>query len=367
MATAAIAHDWFVVEGGAERVALELADLLPTASIYTSFFDPSAFPGVNETRVHSWPLQRIIGPTRHFRSFLPLYPLYFGGLDLRRYDLVVSSSVAFTHAVRTARGAIHLSYVHTPLRYAWDLDAYLRRSSFSVPARLGGRLLRPWLQRWDRSTANRPDVLVANSEAVRQRIQRFWNRDAEVIHPPVDVDAIQLSTRDDGFLLIAARMLAYRRLDLAVAAATRLNRQLVLVGDGPERARLQSIAGPSVRFVGRVDRPVLIDLIQRSHAYLVPGEEDFGIAPVEAMAAGKPVVALARGGVTETVLNGRTGILFEEPTIEALSHAIEALDTVPFDGSTIRAQAERFSPHVFRAKFRSVLERLGVDPAGGPR
>jgi glycosyltransferase involved in cell wall biosynthesis len=360
MTRSALAHDWFYTPGGAERVAAEFASLLPDAAIYTSFADRESVRQ-HGARLRTWPLQRFLPGTPRFRSFLPLYPLYFGRLDLRRYDLVVSSSVAFAHAVRTAPSAVHVSYVHTPLRYAWDLDTYVSGSSFSPVARLGGRLLRPALQRWDRATAGRPDVLIANSETVRRRIQRVWSRDAEVIHPPVDIDGIQPSTRDDGYLLVAARMLAYRRLDLAVGAVTRLNRTLVLVGDGPERRRLEALAGPTVRFVGRLDRAALIDLIQGCHAYLVPGEEDFGIAPVEAMAAGKPVVALARGGVTETVVDGRTGILFDRPSTDAMAEAIEALDQTPFDPALIRARAEQFGPAVFRSKMRAVFERVGVD------
>jgi glycosyltransferase involved in cell wall biosynthesis len=363
-ARAAIAHDWMVVEGGAERVAIEIARLLPEAPIYTSFFEPKTFVGrLEPTRVRPWLFQRVFGPNQRFRSFLPFYPLYFGGLDLRGYELVVSSSIAFTHAVRTSPSAMHVSYVYTPLRYAWDLDAYLDRSSFSLPARLGGRVLRPWLRRWDRSTATRPDVVVAISRTVQDRIKRLWNRESEVIYPPVEVDEIVATERDDGYLLVVARMLAYRRLDLAVQAANALRRELVLVGDGPERARLQAIAGPTVRFVGRVDRPQLISLLQGCHAYLVPGEEDFGIAPVEAMAAGKPVVALNAGGAAETVVGGRTGVLFDKPTGAALAEAIERVDELPTDRAVIRARAEEFSTQVFHDRFRALFERLGMDPS----
>jgi glycosyltransferase involved in cell wall biosynthesis len=353
-----------VVEGGAEKVALELGRLLPSADVYTSFYDAATFGSrLAPERVRPWPLQRLFGPSRRFRSFLPAYPVYFGALDLRRYQLVVSSSIAFTHAVRTAPGATHISYVYTPLRYAWDLDSYLDRSSFSLPARVGARVLRPALRRWDRSTANRPDVVVAISKTVQERIRRLWGRDAEVLYPPVDVDEIAPSTQDDGYLLIAARMLAYRRIDLAVQAATRLGRELVLVGDGPERRRLEAVAGPTVLFKGHVDRPTLVDLIRRCHAYLVPGIEDFGIAPVEAMAAGKPVIALGAGGAAETVIDGKTGILFGQPTVEGLSEAILASDGTTFDPAVIRARAEEFSTTAFRDAWRALFVRLGVDPS----
>jgi glycosyltransferase involved in cell wall biosynthesis len=361
---AAIAHDWMVVEGGAEKVALELGRLLPNADVYTSFYDAGTFgTRLAPARVKTWPLQRLFGPSRRFRSFLPAYPIYFGALDLRRYELVVSSSIAFTHAVRTSSQATHISYVYTPLRYAWDLDAYLDRSSFSLPARLGARVLRPALRRWDRSTADRPDVVLAISKTVQERIRRLWGRESEVLYPPVDVDEITPSDQDDGYLLIAARMLAYRRIDLAVQAATRLGRELVLVGDGPERRRLEAMAGPTVRFMGHVDRPTLVDLIQRCHAYLVPGIEDFGIAPVEAMAAGKPVIAIAAGGVAETVVDGRTGVLFEQAIPEAMVEAILASDGMAFDPAVIRTRAEEFSATAFRDAWRMLFRRLGVNPS----
>jgi glycosyltransferase involved in cell wall biosynthesis len=360
----AIAQHWLAAEAGAESVVLELSRLLPTAPIHTTFFDPQIFGGaIDPSRVHTWPLQRVPGAAKRFRSLLPLYPIWFSMLDLRDYPLVISSSVAFTHAVRTSRRAIHISYVYTPLRYAWDLDTYLDRSSWSPLARLGARTIRPVLRRWDVATSRRPDQIVAISEAVRDRIQRVWGRDSTVIYPPVDVSSIPVGTVDDGFLLVAARLLAYRRIDLAVEAATRLGRELVVVGDGPERPRLESLAGSSVRFLGRVDRATLLDLFGRCHAYVVPGVEDFGIAPVEAMAAGKPVIGFRAGGVAETVVDGRTGVLFDEQSTDALVDAIQLLDTLPIDSNACRARAEAFDTSVFHARFRALFVRLGVDPS----
>ena len=362
----AVVHDFFVVEGGAEACAIEFASLLPSASVHTSFFAADVFGDrIDRERVGPWPLQRLLGATQQFRSLLPLYPLWFSLLDLRRRPLVLSSSVGFAKAVRTAHppNGLHIAYVYTPLRYAWDLDTYLKGSSWSRPSRWAARALRPMLRRWDRATARRPDVVVAISEEVRDRIRRRWGREAEVIYPPVSVDEIDVSGEDDGYLLVAARMLAYRRLDLAVAAANSLGRELVVIGDGPERKRLEAMAGPTVRFLGRVDRPTLLDVIARCHAYLVPGVEDFGIAPVEAMAAGKPVVGFNGGGVAETVIDGRTGVLFDEQTVASMAAGIERLDSLTFDQAVIRAQAERFDRSVFRAKFRALFERLGVDPS----
>jgi len=362
--SAAFVQDWLTIEGGAERVALELMRLLPAADIHTTFFDRGLFGGaMADRRVHTWPLQRLFGGTKRVRPFLPLYPSYFSHLDLTAHDLVVSGSIAFTHAVRTAPQATHVSYVYTPMRYAWDLDTYLTGSSLPLPARLAARTLRPALQRWDRATASRPDVIVGISETVADRIRRLWGRDAEVIYPPVDTAEIALSERDDGYLLVAARMLAYRRLDLVIEAATRLNRELIVVGDGPERRRLQALAGPSVRFLGWTDRPSLVELFARCHAYVVPGIEDFGIAPVEAMAAGKPVVGFNRGGVAETVTDGETGVLFDRQDVPSAIAAIERLDTLNLAPSTTRARALEFDTAVFHGKWRGLLARLGVDPA----
>jgi glycosyltransferase involved in cell wall biosynthesis len=361
-AGAAIVHDFLVQDGGAERCAIELARLLPDAPLYTTFFDRAAFGDrLAPARVHPWPLQRLLGG-HHFRSLLPLYPAYFSLLDLRWARLVVSSSVAFAKAVRTSRRALHVAYIHTPMRYAWDLDSYLHASSYRLPTRLASRALRAPLLAWDRRTAHNPDVLVANSETVRGRIRERWQRDAELIYPPVDTAEFTLSERDDGYLLLAARLLAYRRVEDAIRAAGALGRELVIVGDGPERRRLAALAGPTVRFTGHLPRPALVELFEGCHAYLLPGIEDFGIAAIEAMAAGKPVVAYAGGGAVETVIDGQTGVLYGEPTAAALAAAIERLDTIEFDRATLRHHAERFDRRHFAASWRALFARLGVEP-----
>ena len=360
----AIVHDFLVTEGGADRCALEFAELLPSATLHTTFFDARRFGDrIDPARVHPWLLNQVLGPTSRFRSLLPLYPAYFTALDLRGADLVLSSSIAFAKAVRTRPDALHVSYVYTPLRYAWDLDTYLDGSSYGVAARLGARILRPPLQRWDKWTSARPDVVVAISQTVRERVERLWGRDSEVIYPPVTVDEVELSARDDGFLLVASRMLAYRRLDLLVGACRRLGRRLVLVGDGPERARLEAEAGPETTFLGHVSRERLLEMLASCSAYVVPGVEDFGIAPVEAMAAGKPVIAFRAGGATETVVEGVTGVFFDEATVESLASAIERMEHLSFDPEVIRRRAERFDRSVFLAAWRELFERLGVDPS----
>lgn len=357
----AIVHEYFIQDGGAERCAVEFARLVPAARVYTTFFDESRFGGrIPPERVRPWLLQRLMGPTRHFRALLPLYPLYFSRLRIPEASLVLSSSVAFTKAVRVAPGAIHVSYVYTPMRYAWDLDTYLEGSSYSRSSRIAARTIRPLLQRWDRKTGRQPDVVVAISQTVQQRIKERWGRESEVIYPPVDVAEIPATGEDNGFYLVAARLLAYRRIDLAVGACTRLGRPLIVVGDGPERASLAALAGSSVQFVGHVDRARLVRYFQTCRAYIVPGIEDFGIAPVEAMAAGKPVIALGRGGAAETVVDGETGLHVGEPTVEAFAAAIVRSEEIAWDPSLIRSRAEDFDRSVFVARWRELIERLGM-------
>lgn len=358
----AVVHDWFVTDGGADQCAVELATLLPAAKVYTSFFDRHVFGDrIDPARVSTWPLQRILGATSRFRSLLPLYPLYFSVLDLSHLSLVVSSSIAFAKAVRTGPNTLHVSYVYTPVRYAWDLDNYLRGSGYRLPSRAAAMIVRPLLRSWDRATANRPDIIVAISHTVQARIERLWHRESEVIYPPVDVRGIRVSDRDEGYLFVAARMLAYRRLDLAVGACRRLGRRLIVAGDGPERRHLESIAGPDTSFTGHVSRAALMDLFAGCSAYLVPGAEDFGIAPVEAMAAGKPVVAYAEGGATETIVDGITGTFFDEPNVESFVDAIQRLDKLEIDRTAIRHVAEAFDRDIFVAKWRDLFERLGVE------
>ena len=362
---AAIVHDYFVQDGGAERVALELARLLPGADVFTTFFDAQRFGDrIDPARVHTWPLAGRFDE-RRFRALLPLYPAYFSALDLRRYDLVVSSSSAFAKAIRTSHRHVHVAYIHAPMRFAWQFGTYEQGSSLGRAARLAGGTLSGPLRTWDRRTSRQPDQLVANSQAVRERIRDWWGRDADVIYPPVDTDEVRLSTTDDGFLLVAARLLAYRRVDLAVDAANATGRQLIIVGDGPERAALERRAGPSVTFEGYVPRARLLDLFGRCSAYLVPAEEDFGIAPVEAMAAGKPVVAINRGGTAETVRDGISGVLFAEQTVDGLVSALGRLGALELDPRSIRAQAQRFDRATFANAFRDLLGRLGVDGAMG--
>ena len=216
------------------------------------------------------------------------------------------------------------------------------------------------MRQWDRWAGRRADVIVANSQNDHDRIERRWGRDSTIIHPPVDVGGVDATASDEGFYLVATRLLAYKRVEIAIEACQRMGRDLVVVGDGPERNRLEGLAGRGTRMAGHVDRATLVDLFQRCHALIVPGTEDFGIAPVEAMAYGKPVVAFARGGVLETVIDGHTGVLFEEATSSSLGLAIERLEASSIDPVRCHARARDFDVAVFRRRWAALLDKLGL-------
>lgn len=367
----ALVADWLNQAGGAERVLTELHRMFPEAPVFTSVFDASAFPD----RLQGWDvrpsfLQRVPGARRRHRPFLPLMPLAFEQFDLRPFDLIISTSSACAKGVIPRPDALHLCYCHTPCRYIWDL-----RHDY-VQGRIAAPLIAPvahWLRIWDRLSSDRVDHFIANSRETEGRIRRHYRRESEVIHPPVDVDRIRPDGREpDDFYLVVSRLVTYKRIDLAIEACNRLGRPLVVVGDGPARRRLEAVAGPTVRFAGRLGDAEVARLYARCRGFLFPGLEDFGIAPVEAQAAGRPVVAFGRGGATETVLDGQTGVLFDEQSTEALTAAIERFERTRFDPAACRRNAECFDRRAFHLHFRRTvdreLRRLGErDPALRPR
>jgi glycosyltransferase involved in cell wall biosynthesis len=352
----ALVHDYFVQDGGAEAVAIELARMFPDAPVHTTYFERGSFGDrLDAERIRPWRLRGILPPSPWFRWLLPAYLAHYSLLEAPARRLVLSNSTTFARAVRAVEPAIHIAYVHSPLRFAWDPDGYLAGSSFPWPARAGLRVAAPALRRWDRWAGWRSDVVVASSANAQERINRSWGRSSRLIHPPVDVDRI-VPTADLGdFYLVATRLLAYKRVDLAVRAMAALDRELVVVGDGPERAGLERMAGPRTRFLGHVDRAHIDGLLARCRALIAPGIEDFGIVPVEAMAAGRPVVAFAAGGTLETVVDGRTGVLFKEASASALAGAIERLDSLSLDPAVARARAVEFDVSVFRERWRALL------------
>ncbi len=296
--------------------------------------------------------------SRGYRRYLPLFPRAIESFDLNGYDLVVSTSHCVAKGVRT--DALHVCYCHTPMRYVWDqFDAYFGAGRADVLTRLAAHAVRGPLQRWDRASAARVHHFVANSETVRSRIRRYYERDAEIVHPPVDCDTFEVDAGppEDYFLVVSA-LSGYKRVDLAVEAARRAGVQLRVVGQGPDASRLQRRAqGGAIEFLPWQSQVDLVRLYARCRALVFPGEEDFGIAPVEAMAAGRPVIALAAGGAAETVVHGRTGILVPSLQLEPWIEALQGFEPNAFDSGALRAHARRFDRPRYAAAMQAIVER----------
>jgi glycosyltransferase involved in cell wall biosynthesis len=368
----ALVHDWLTGMRGGERVLDELAGLFPDADLYTLFHVPGATSErIERLRIFASPLSRLPGAARHYRKLLPLYPWAIERFRLSGYGLVLSTSHAVAKGVRVDPGTPHLCYCHTPMRYVWDqADAYLGRGLRRAAA---APLVR-YLRRFDLRTAgpDRVQRFVANSRNVAARIRERYGREAAVVYPPVAVGRIRPSGRaPEDFFLLVGGFVPYKREDVVLEAFRRLRRRLVVVGDGPQRARRLAQAPPGVEFPGRVSDADLADLYARARALIFPAEEDFGIAAVEAQAAGRPVIALGRGGALETVVppgaegdgGAPTGLFFAEQTAGSLAEAVLAFERLEaeFDPRAIRAHALRFAPERFRAGIeREIAQLLGA-------
>ena len=355
-------HYWLVGMRGGEKVLEQIAQLFPAAPIYTLVADPERLSSaLRRHPIHTSPLQRLPGAARHYKKLLPLFPAAIGALRVREpVDLVLSSDASVIKGLAVPEHARHVCYCHSPPRYLWDLQEDYRQSS-----EVGGAVGRfvfnrvtPYVREFDRRAAARVTHFIANSGFVRERIRNYYGVDAEIIYPPVALDAFPMSAGPpEDFHLVVSQLVPYKRIDVAVAAFTKIGRRLVVIGEGSERARLEAMAGPAVTFLGAQPGEVLQDHMRRCRAFVFPGVEDFGITPLEAMASGRPVIAYRAGGVRETVLDGTTGLFFDEQTPESLIGALERADAMSFDPAACRAQAGRFGPERFRAEFAAYLER----------
>lgn len=359
----AIVHYWLVGGGGGENVVKAMLELFPQADVFTLVEDP-AFSStlVPRERLRTSLLQHIPGAARHYRALLPLMPAALENLDLRGYDLIISSESGPAKGIVPPLDAVHICYCHSPMRYLWD-QYHDYRDSAGWLQRLVLSLCITRLRLWDQASSLRVDRFIANSRYVASRIDRYYRRPAHVIHPPVDVDDFALSETRGDYYLITGRHVSYKRIDLAIAACNALGRKLVITGEGPETARLRAHAGPSVTFAGRCSFAELKRYYGECRAFLMPGEEDFGIAPVEAMASGRPVIAFGRGGATETVVAGKTGLFFQEQSAESLAEAMLAFEhqEEEFDSHAIRDHALGFAKSRFLMEFGAfVAEALGV-------
>jgi glycosyltransferase involved in cell wall biosynthesis len=356
----ALVHDWLTGLRGGERVLEQLCLLYPEADIFTLVHAKGSCGEIIEGhRITTSFLDKL--PHQHYRRYLPLFPLAIERFDLSSYELVVSTSHAVAKGCRPAPDALHVAYIHTPMRYVWDqFDAYFGPGRAGLATRAAARLVAPFLRRWDVRSTARAHGLIANSRFVGDRIRRYWHREPDaVIYPPVDTSRFVLAAEGpDDYALIVSALVPYKRIELAVAAFTKLERPLLIAGDGPSRRALQASAGPKVRFLGSVPHGELPRLYARARFFVLPGEEDFGIAPVEAQAAGRPVLALGRGGALETVIDGETGVFFKEPTVESLLASVPAIDRLQADPGRIREHALGFDVARFGPSLQSAVELI---------
>ena len=360
----ALVHDWLLTYRGGEKVLEAMAELFPDAPIFTLFHAPGAMPDALERRaIHTAFVDRLPLARRYHRQALPLLPLAVRTLALDGFELVVSSSHCVAKGVRVPAGARHLSYVHAPLRYMWDrFDDYFGPGRAGPAVRLAARAARPFLRAWDVASAGGVDRFVANSHHVARQIAVRYGRRAQVVHPPVELERFERVALEGGgqggYFLWMGALAPYKRLDLALAAFARLGLPLWVAGEGPDGRRLLD-APPNVRALGRVPDDALPELYRGARALVFPGEEDFGLVPLECQAAGRPVVALGRGGALETV-TPETGVLFAEPTVEGLVEALRRFEAFEagFDPGRARAQARRFSKEAFQAGLRAQVDAL---------
>jgi len=365
----ALVHDWLTGMRGGEKVLECLAELFPQARLFTLLKTERMSPTIEALETTCSPAQRLPRLNRLYRHYLPLYPWAIGRLDLRGFDLVISSSHCVAKAAKADREALHISYIHTPMRYVWDLYPLYFGPGRHPLIRAVMPPIAAWLRSWDRQTCRRADHLVCNSRHVAERINRHWDREATVIHAPVDCSRFHSGPAGDYYLVVSA-LAPYKGVGLAVRAANSRGFKLVVAGDGQDRERLEKMAGPTVEFLGRVDDRYLPELYANCRAFIFPGEEDFGITPLEAMASGKPVIALGRGGALDSVVpvnpppggplpsdsqpgSPPTGVFFYEETPEALIGAVESFEAEPglFDPEKSRIRAERFDRAVFKQRF----------------
>lgn len=367
----AIVHYWLVTHRGGERVVEALAEMFPQADIFTLVYDKrSTSEVIRRHPIHTSFIQKLPLAKRHYRSYLPLFPLALERFDLRGYDLVISSESGPAKGVLTSPETCHICYCHTPMRYVWN--AYHDyRASAGVLKRLAMPFFIHYLRQWDQATAGRVDYFVANSQNTARRIRKFYGRESWVIYPPLETRRFSISNSVDSYYLAVAEMVPYKRIDLAVEAFNRLGAKLLIVGEGPEWRRWRRLAKPNVQFLGRVEDQELVGLYASCRALIFPGEEDFGLTPLEAQASGRPVIAYQKGGALETVLGytddgGRaaeicTGVFFPSQTVEALMGAVRLFESVKgrFSSAFIRAHAERFDVTRFKAEMQTfVNEKL---------
>ncbi len=354
----ALVHDWLVTSGGAERVLETLSEMFPHAPIFTGVVDRKRISLQLQSReiIPSF-VQKMPRSTKWYNRYLPFLMYAFEQFDFSSYDLVISSSAAVAKGIITPPNTVHVAYVHTPMRYAWDMyHEYRNKEAHGITKMFMGPIFH-YARMWDRLSADRADILVANSHFVQRRIRKYYHQDSEVVYPPVGVQRFRFNKSPGVYWLVLSRLVSYKRVDLAILAAKRLGIKLIVAGDGPEGAHLRNLAGPEVEFMGTVSDDAATALIENARGLIFPGQEDFGIVPVEMQAAGHPVIAYGRGGVLDTVIDHQTGVFFDRQEVDAVMDAIRLAEETAWNPDLIRRHAQGFAPDVFRENMTRVIDQ----------
>ena len=355
----ALAHDYLNQMGGAERVVLALHEMFPDAPLYTSIYDPqrvdAAFQSID---IRTSFMQKFPLVKKHHQPFLPFYPFAIEQLDLRGYDLVLSSSSAFAKGIITRPETMHICYCHTPMRWCWNYDEYVEREHLGKISRAILPFLISGLRVWDQTSSMRVDHFIANSPVVADRIRKYYRRNAVVIPPPVEVSRFTFdpTIRPEDFFLIVSRLMPYKRIDLAIEACNQLQLPLVIIGSGRDENRLKHLAGPTIRFMGRLSDQEVLHYYAHCRALILPGEEDFGITPLEAQASGRPVIAYAAGGSLASIIDNVTGTFFYKQTVESLVEVLASFDEHAYDPHTIYNHALEFDQPRFKRRIQQFIE-----------
>lgn len=355
-----LVHDYLNQTGGAERVVGCFHDLFPEAPVYTSFYVPEAMP----EEYRNWDIrtsfvQRLHDVSTRYRRYLPLYPIAFSLMKIEPCDLVLTSSATFAQGVRVPAGTAHVVYCHTPARFVWETNKYFSTSGFNLLEKVMVAGLKLPIKLWDSRASRRVTAYIANSKNTQSKIKRFYRRDSEVIYPPIDAQRYSISSQVEDYFLIVSRLVHQKNIQLAVEAFNKLRLPLKIVGRGPFESELRRQAGPTVEFLGHKSDADVARLMSRCRAFILPGEEDLGLTPLEANASGRPVIALGTGGALETVVPGVTGLLFAEPTAASLIQAVCELGSISFSGGEARAHAMQFDVPFFKARIQAFLRELG--------
>jgi len=356
----ALIHDHLAQDGGAEKVLKALAEIFPDAPIYTLLYEKkNADRYFKNRRIETSIIQKLPGGVKHYQWYMPFMPMAVEFFDLHDYDLVISDASAFAKGVITAPHTLHICYCHTPTRYLWsDTHQYINELKYNKYFKKIISLVLNYVRLWDAAAADRVDKYIANSETVKRRIAKYYKADSIVIYPPVATDKFKISETVEDFFLIGGRLAPYKRVDIVIEAFKKMNKKLKIFGDGVDMKRLKKIAGnaANIEFLGRVSDEKMADLYGKCLAFINPQEEDFGITAVEAMASGRPVIAFAKGGAKETIIEGKTGMFFNSQTPESLIEAVNKFDGNNFNPNEIRARAERYGVERFKKEIKEFID-----------